>query len=52
MLKNDTLYKTLNNNQLEREKYARENYFMKKDDEDIFILVVDSSKTDKKLHHD
>lgn len=43
-LKNDTFYKTLNNNKLEREKYARENYFMKKENEDIFILVIDSSK--------
>ena len=29
------------------EKYARENYFMKKPNEEIFILVVDSSNTKK-----
>ena len=31
-------------NKSEKEKYARENYFMKKRNEEIFILVVDSSK--------
>lgn len=40
--KNDQIYKKLMNNKDEREKFARENYFMKKRDEEIFILVVDS----------
>jgi cell division protein FtsB len=42
--KNDELYKKLMNNKDEKEKYARENYFMKKPNEEIFILVVDSTK--------
>lgn len=46
--KNDTFYKKLMNNKEEKEKYARENYFMKKPDEEIFILVVDSANTSKK----
>ncbi len=46
--KNDTFYKKLMNNKSEKEKYARENYFMKKPDEEIFILVVDSSNIAKK----
>lgn len=41
--KNDAFYKRLMENKDEKEKYARENYFMKKPDEEIFILVVDSS---------
>lgn len=41
--KNDLYYKKLMNNKDEKEKYARENYFMKKPNEEIFILVVDSS---------
>lgn len=41
--KNDNFYKKLMNNKAEKEKYARENYFMKKPNEEIFILVVDSS---------
>lgn len=41
--KNDKFYKKLMNNKDEKEKYARENYFMKKPNEEIFILVVDSS---------
>lgn len=40
---NDAFYKKLMNNKSEKEKFARENYFMKKKDEEIFILVVDSS---------
>jgi cell division protein FtsB len=36
------------NNKSEKEKYARENYFMKKPDEEIFILVVDSTNVAKK----
>ncbi|WP_027378024.1 FtsB family cell division protein [Kaistella palustris] len=42
--KNDDFYKKLMNNKSEKEKFARENYFMKKPNEEIFILVVDSSK--------
>lgn len=41
--KNDAFYKKLMNNKDEKEKYARENYFMKKPNEEIFILVIDSS---------
>ena len=43
--KNDEFYKKLMNNKDEKEKYARENYFMKKPNEEIFILVVDSTKS-------
>ena len=43
--KNDAFYKKLMNNKSEKEKYARENYFMKKPNEEIFILVVDSTST-------
>lgn len=46
--KNDQFYKKLMNNKSEKEKYARENYFMKKPNEEIFILVVDSTKVAKK----
>jgi cell division protein FtsB len=46
--KNDAFYKKLMNNKEEKEKYARENYFMKKPDEEIFILVVDSANAAKK----
>ena len=42
--KNDEFYKKLMNNKSEKEKFARENYFMKKPNEEIFILVVDSTK--------
>lgn len=45
--KNDEFYRRLMNNKDEKEKYARENYFMKKPNEEIFILVVDSSKVKK-----
>jgi cell division protein FtsB len=41
--KNDDFYKKLMNNKAEKEKFARENYFMKKPNEEIFILVADSS---------
>lgn len=43
--KNNGFYQKLMNNKNEREKYARENYFMKKQNEEIFILVVDSVQT-------
>ena len=46
--KNDDFYKKLMNNKDEKEKFARENYFMKKPNEEIFILVVDSSNIAKK----
>ncbi|QDP86446.1 septum formation initiator family protein [Chryseobacterium sp. SNU WT5] len=46
--KNDEFYKKLMNNKAEKEKYARENYFMKKPNEEIFILVVDSANAVKK----
>ncbi len=46
--KNDQFYKKLMNNKDEKEKYARENYFMKKPNEEIFILVVDSAASAKK----
>lgn len=46
--KNDRFYKKLMNNKSEKEKYARENYFMKKPNEEIFILVVDSANIAKK----
>lgn len=45
--KNDQFYKKLMNNKDEKEKFARENYFMKKPNEEIFILVVDSSAIQK-----
>ena len=41
--KNDEFFKKLMNNKSEKEKFARENYFMKKPNEEIFILVVDSA---------
>lgn len=43
--KNDDFYKKLMNDKEEKEKYARENYFMKKPNEEIFILVVDSTNS-------
>lgn len=45
--KNDAFYKKLMNNKSEKEKFARENYFMKKPNEEIFILVVDSTNITK-----
>jgi len=41
--KNNGFYRNLMLNKSEREKYARENYFMKKKNEEIFIIVIDSS---------
>ncbi|NAW51010.1 septum formation initiator family protein [Elizabethkingia argentiflava] len=46
--KNDAIYKKLMFNKSERERFARENYFMKKKNEEIFILVVDSIKSQEK----
>lgn len=45
--KNDQFYIKLMNNKDEKEKFARENYFMKKPNEEIFILVADSSAIKK-----
>lgn len=45
--KNNDYYNRLMKDKSEREKYARENYFMKKPNEEIFILVVDSSEVKK-----
>lgn len=42
--KNNGFYKKLMNNKTEREKFARENYFMKKSNEQIFIMVIDSGQ--------
>ena len=44
--KNEAFYKKLMQNKDEKEKYARENYFMKRKNEEIFILVVDSAALD------
>lgn len=41
--KNNAFYNKLMNNKSEKEKFARENYFMKKPNEEIFIIVVDST---------
>ena len=46
--KNDKFYKKLMLNKSEKEKFARENYFMKKSNEEIFILVIDSSSLAQK----
>lgn len=46
--KNDDFYKKLMNNKNEKEKFARENYFMKKPSEEIFILVADSTNVKPK----
>ena len=45
--KNDKFFKKLMNDKQEKEKFARENYFMKKPNEEIFILVVDSANLKK-----
>lgn len=49
--KNDGFYKKLMNNKEEKEKYARENYFMKKPNEEIFILVADSTNLKSSSGH-
>jgi cell division protein FtsB len=46
--KNDNYYKKLMTNKEERQKFARENYFMKKPNEEIFIIVADSAKAPQK----
>jgi len=45
--KNNQFYNRLMTNKNEKEKFARENYFMKKPNEEIFILVADSTKVKK-----
>lgn len=45
--KNDAFYQKLMNDKDAKEKFARENYFMKKNNEEIFILVVDSAQVKK-----
>lgn len=45
--KNSEFYNRLMNNKDEKEKFARENYFMKKPNEEIFILVADSAQGSK-----
>lgn len=46
--KNDQFHRKLMLNKSEKEKFARENYFMKRNNEEIFILVIDSSSLTKK----
>lgn len=43
--KNEAFYNKLMYNKSEKEKFARENYFMKKSNEEIFILVADTTHT-------
>ena len=45
--KNNSFYMKLMDNKSEKEKFARENYFMKKPNEEIFIIVVDSTNIKK-----
>jgi cell division protein FtsB len=40
--KDETSINTLQNDTVFLEKYAREKYFMKKDNEDVFVIVRDS----------
>lgn len=40
-------YNSLKNNPEEREKYVRENYFFKKKNEEVFIVIIDSLNADK-----
>ncbi|MGM5629542.1 septum formation initiator family protein [Apibacter raozihei] len=42
-------YNNLKNNKEAREKYARENYFFKKNNEDIFIIVTKEDSVKPKL---
>ena len=44
ILKNQQDLKDLRTNQKSLEKFAREKYLMKRDNEDIFVLVEDSLK--------
>ncbi|MBI3501164.1 MAG: septum formation initiator family protein [Bacteroidetes bacterium] len=45
--KSKTEMKELRTNPADLEKFAREKYLMKKDNEEIFVIVKDSSKTTK-----
>lgn len=45
--KNNNFYKKLMYNKSEKEKFARENYFMKRSNEEIFILVADTTNVVK-----
>lgn len=45
--KNEAFYKKLMYNKSEKEKFARENYFMKRSNEEIFILVADTTNVVK-----
>lgn len=45
--KNTSFYNKLMNNKEEKEKFARENYFMKRSNEEIFILVADTTNVVK-----
>ena len=47
-VKNDEFFKKLMNDKDAKEKFARENYFMKKPNEEIFILVADSTNIKSK----
>lgn len=40
--KNNASYQKLMSNKQEREKFARENYFMKRRNEEIFIIIPDT----------
>ncbi len=44
-VKNREMVEKLSNNRKELEKYARERYWMKKENEDLFIILPDSSAT-------
>ena len=44
--KDKAAIKTLEDNTLYLEKYARENYYMKKDNEDVYIIVHDNSDSE------
>ena len=46
--KNDEYFKKLMSNKEEKQKFARENYFMKKPNEEIFIIIADSAQTHPK----
>ena len=47
--KNDDFYKKLMNNKSEKEKYARENYFMKKPNEEIFSQAAEAAMKDARV---
>ncbi len=49
IVKNKQMVERLSNNQKELEKYARERYWMKKEDEDLFIILPDSTHTQDTL---